>query len=236
MGLNFRLRMAKLSVITDLRRSRGDFTSFVADVLEAGADIIDIRDADAPPAELVAGLEAARQAAMRTQALVVTNDVRAAREFNTDVLHLGAAAALGASEARNHVHQWALIGRSVHSSAQLADGLADGHASYLMVGPVWTSTAHPTWEAPGLDLVREAATRAPAFAEPRSTPWFAVGGITPDNVDQVLDAGARRIAVGHGVTGSTTPSEAVTRLKSAIIGAWNADEASEAYVLKAFAD
>ena len=60
--------------------------------------------------------------------------------------------------------------------------------------------------APGLSLVRYAA----ALGTER--PWFAIGGIDTSNLDQVLEAGARRIVVVRAITAADDPAGATAEL------------------------
>ncbi|CAM5740390.1 Thiamine-phosphate synthase [Streptomyces badius] len=60
--------------------------------------------------------------------------------------------------------------------------------------------------APGLDLVRYAASLG------SRRPWFAIGGIDAGNLDQVLDAGARRVVVVRAITEADDPAAATAEL------------------------
>ncbi|MFG0295996.1 MAG: thiamine phosphate synthase [Maioricimonas sp. JB045] len=57
-----------------------------------------------------------------------------------------------------------------------------------------------------------------AVAEEVSLPWFAIGGISQENVGQVYDAGGRRIAVSNAICGADDPEAAAGCLRSAIVG------------------
>jgi thiamine-phosphate pyrophosphorylase len=61
-------------------------------------------------------------------------------------------------------------------------------ADYIAIGPVYATTTKPTAKPVTLDYVCWAAANV-------TTPWFAIGGITLANVNQVIAAGARRICV-----------------------------------------
>jgi thiamine-phosphate pyrophosphorylase len=74
---------------------------------------------------------------------------------------------------------------------------------YFCVGPVWLGGA---LSAQGHRLVTYAAGRSPL------QPWFAMGGITPDNLDEVLDAGATRVVVDRAVTSAPDPAAVVADL------------------------
>ncbi len=49
-------------------------------------------------------------------------------------------------------------------------------------------------------------------------PFFAIGGIDAANVDAVVDAGARRVAVVRAITEASDPRAAAARLRAAIVG------------------
>ena len=77
---------------------------------------------------------------------------------------------------------------------------------YFCTGPCWPTPTKPGRHAPGLPLVRYAASLAPA------RPWFAIGGIDAGNLDQVLEAGARRIVVVRALTEAGDPGAAASAL------------------------
>lgn len=79
------------------------------------------------------------------------------------------------------------IGLSSHAPAQAQRAVTAG-AAYLGVGPVYPSPTKPESEPATLDYVRWAAIHV-------RIPWFAIGGITSKNIDEVLAAGARRVCV-----------------------------------------
>ncbi|PZG89564.1 thiamine phosphate synthase, partial [Streptomyces sp. NTH33] len=60
----------------------------------------------------------------------------------------------------------------------------------------------PGRPAPGLGLVRYAASLR------TDRPWFAIGGIDLGNLDQVLQAGARRVVVVRAITEADDPGAA----------------------------
>jgi thiamine-phosphate pyrophosphorylase len=53
-----------------------------------------------------------------------------------------------------------------------------------------------------------------AADELTNIPWFAIGGITEENVQRVLDAGATRIAVSAAIVKANRPRRAAARLKA----------------------
>ncbi len=65
--------------------------------------------------------------------------------------------------------------------------------------------------AVGLDLVR-AVSRAPEM----TVPFFAIGGITIENIDQVLAAGATRVAVVSAILTADDVTSAAAVFKERI--------------------
>jgi thiamine-phosphate pyrophosphorylase len=220
LGLATRLGLARLLLITGSRSEEDDLSTFADACFAGGVDLIQLRDPSADQAGLLAALKVLREVGYHYQGLVsVYESIALAEEFEADLLHLPERGE-GAAEARSHLHQWALIGRSCHSIEQVDAALADPDVNYLTVGPVFGGLT----PYGGIDLVRHAARVAPP-GDPDSKPWFAIGGITAATLDQVLDAGAKRIAVSRAITSAHDPEAAAIALKERVRQAWNSDPA-----------
>jgi thiamine-phosphate pyrophosphorylase len=232
MGLEARLRLARLYLCTDAREKQGDLESFLRAAFAGGVDIVQIRDKGMKPEAELAALEIARQAAAPHQAIVCVNDsAKLAERFQSDMLHLGQSDG-SSTKARKYLHRWALLGRSTHATRQADKAIKDRNVDYFCVGPVYATSTKPDYPPVGLDLVRYAARNAPV-ADIESKPWFAIGGITMDNIDDVIEAGARRVCVVRAITQASDPQEAAQRLSSRLRAAWKADPAMERYVIQA---
>jgi thiamine-phosphate pyrophosphorylase len=232
MGLEARLRLARLYLCTDAREKQGDLGSFLQAAFAGGVDIVQIRQKDMKPEAELAALEIAREAAMPYQAIVCVNDsAEVAGRFQADMLHLGQTDGPSA-KARKYLHRWALLGRSTHAPRQADKAIKDSNVDYFCVGPVYATSTKPDYEPVGLDLVRYAAKRAPVAAI-SSKPWFAIGGISMDNLSEVIAAGARRVCVVRAITQADDPQAAADRLSSQLRAAWKADPAMERYVFQA---
>ena len=96
------------------------------------------------------------------------------------------------------------MGVSTHSIEQARQAVLDG-ANYIGVGPTFPSDTKSFEHFPGLDLLRAVA------AEIR-LPAFAIGGITAENLADVLATGFPRIAVSAAVTAAADPAEAARQL------------------------
>jgi thiamine-phosphate pyrophosphorylase len=75
---------------------------------------------------------------------------------------------------------------------------------------VWPTPTKPGRPAAGLAYVRDVAARG------LTVPWFAIGGITRDNVHEVLEAGATRVAVVRAILDARDPAEAAHALAGAL--------------------
>ncbi|GGJ69745.1 thiamine phosphate synthase [Deinococcus aquiradiocola] len=98
------------------------------------------------------------------------------------------------------------VGRSTHAPAQALAALQDAPA-YVAVGPVHATPTKPGRAAAGLDYVRWAARHV-------QLPWFAIGGIDAVTLPDVLQAGARRVAVVRAVLDAPDPARAADTLKA----------------------
>jgi thiamine-phosphate pyrophosphorylase len=235
MGLDARLRLARLYLCTDAREKHGDLADFLAAAFMGGVDIVQIRQKDMKPEAELEALEIARNAAMKHQGIVCVNDsAKLAGQFHADMLHLGQTDG-GAGPARKHLHRWAILGRSTHSPGQFDQAARDPDVDYSCVGPVYATSTKPDYEPVGLELVRYAARRAPV-ADIKSKPWFAIGGISFDNIDAVIEAGARRVCVVRAITEASEPQAAADRISSRLRAAWKADPAMERYVFQALSE
>jgi thiamine-phosphate pyrophosphorylase len=159
---------------------------------DGGADLIQLRAKNAPLEEVrrLAGaiLPVTRAAQVR---LVINDHLALARELGAEVCHLGQEDFFEAGHRR--VSELRVpddkleIGLSTHAPEQAQRAL-DAGADYIAIGPVYATGTKPTAKPVTLDYVRWAAAQV-------TVPWFAIGGINLQNLDEVLAAGASRICV-----------------------------------------
>jgi len=211
-ALRARLDDARLYLCTGARRDRGDLAEFADAALAGGVDVIQLREKgpDGPleAREELAALEVLAEAAARHGALLAVNDrADIAVAAGADVLHLGQDD-LPVAWARRIAGDEVVVGRSAHSAAETAAAAEEPGVDYLCAGPVWPTPTKPGRPAPGLDLVRTVAQRKP------ERPWFAIGGIDHERLDEVLAAGAERIVVVRVITEAEDPRAAAAALKA----------------------
>ena len=184
----------------------GDLTWIVGEALAGGAGAIQLREKGLPDAELLRRAREVRILTAQARALFVMNDrPDLARLAGADAVHLGQDD-VSTRDARRIVGPGMLVGRSTHDRPQLEKAVLEG-AGYLGVGPVFASSTKDFDDLAGLDYVGQAA-------EASSLPWFAIGGIGPENLDRVIEAGARRVAVSSAVVRAEFPRKAVAALRA----------------------
>jgi thiamine-phosphate pyrophosphorylase len=158
-------------------------------LLAGGATVIQIRAKRLASGPFLDLCDAVVALARGRGARIVVND-----RVDLAVLSGAAGAHVGQEDlspgaARTQLGPDAIIGCSTHDAAQIARAAGEP-VSYIAVGPVFgTRTKATGYDAVGLDLVRAARRLAPAH------PIVAIGGITLDRAQSVLDAGATAVAV-----------------------------------------
>jgi thiamine-phosphate pyrophosphorylase len=209
---------ARLMVLVGGLPTLGDLTWVVGEALAGGADLIQLREKDLPDREWLRRAREVRILTAQARARFIVNDrPDLARLAGADGVHLGQDD-VTLRDARRIVGPGALIGISTHDRPQLDQAILAG-AGYLGVGPVFSSVTKDFSDLAGLAFVRHAA-------ETTALPWFAIGGINEENIDQVLEAGASRVAVSSAVVRAPRPRLAAAALR-ARLDATNANGPSE---------
>ena len=178
----------------------------LAELVEAavcgGVDLVQVREKELPDGELLRALEEARDVTRRLGVPLVVNDrPDLAVLVEADAVHVGQDDLPVAAVRRFRLP----VGLSTHTPAEIDAA----EANYIGVGPVHETPTKEGRPAAGLELVRHAAAHA-------RQPWFAIGGIDRTNVEEVLAAGAARIAVVRAIADAPDPETAARELRSAI--------------------
>jgi thiamine-phosphate pyrophosphorylase len=182
--------------------------AFLDAALGAGVQIVQLRMKSASDERtLRAAARVARACAIHGALFILNDRPDLVALAGADGVHVGQDD-VSVPEARAVVGENAIVGLSTHSPEQVdaATGLG---ADYIGVGPVHATPTKPGRPAVGLDLVRYAAEHA-------RMPFFAIGGITPENVADVRAAGARRVAVVRALTQARETAAVTRRLRRAL--------------------
>lgn len=208
-----RLADVQLCVLASGGDSEAAFSKLAESLIAGNVGMIQLREKHLDDRRLAARarkLVALARNASTARPLIIVNDrPDIAAAANADGVHVGQDD-LCVKDARKVVGPGRLVGVSTHKVEQARAAVLDG-ANYLGVGPVFTSATktfadyRSPADYPGLDFV-DAVTRLTQL------PVFAIGGIDAGNVDQVLERGARRIAVSSAVITADNPADAAKRL------------------------
>jgi thiamine-phosphate pyrophosphorylase len=205
-GSNARRRLdhVKLCVLIDGRGSAEEFERLVRQLVSAGVPMIQLRDKRLADRELLARARLLRSITQDAETLCIINDrPDLAALVRADGVHVGQDDA-SIAEARRIIGPDALAGTSTHDIAQARRAVLDG-ADYTGVGPTFPSETKQFERFPGVELLRVVSGEI-------GLPAFAIGGITANNLPEVLSAGISRVAVGAAVTAAADPARAAKDL------------------------
>jgi thiamine-phosphate pyrophosphorylase len=182
----------------------GDVEHVLKEAIAGGVRLVQIREKTMPDRELLEYARRVRSITRDAGVMLIVNDrPDLAVLCEADGVHVGQDE-LRVHDVRRILGPNRLIGVSTHSIEQAQNAVLDG-ASYIGVGPVFKSGTKAFDEFAGLDFVREVAAEI-------QLPWFPIGGIDLSNLDDVIEAGASRIAVSGAVCRSQNPRHAAEQL------------------------
>jgi len=200
----------RLHVLTDQQWSRGrDVLTVVRAALDGGATVIQLRHKTASTQVLIEEGLALRALTRERGALLIVNDrVDVALAVEADGAHVGQED-MPAAFARQLLGPQRILGVSV-ANVQEAEAALVGGADYLGVGPIFPSAGKvDAGPATGVNLLTKLAI---GYA----LPLVAIGGITAENAQEVMQAGATGVAVITAVVSAEDITTATRQLRSAI--------------------
>ncbi len=168
--------------------------------LEGGAGMIQLRAKGITDRALLQRADQIAALCRDAGAVFVVNDrPDVASLAGADGVHLGQED-LPCGRVREFFGSGLLVGASAHSREEIERAVSAG-ADYLGVGTIFATGTKPDLTGQGLAILRVARERS-------SLPFFAIGGITLDNVDEVMDAGAHGVAIAGAIAGAPDPRAA----------------------------
>jgi thiamine-phosphate pyrophosphorylase len=184
--------LAGLYAITSGSKDSGQLIEQVSRALTGGARIVQYRDKSSDHARRLAEAQALLNLCHEHQVpLIVNDDIELACQIQADGIHLGQQDAI-LSDARSRMGKHCIVGISCYNDFSLAQqAVADG-ADYIAFGAFYTSGTKPAASTASPDLLHRAKQEL-------DIPVVAIGGITPHNAAELLDAGADMLAVIQGV-------------------------------------
>ena len=193
-----------LYVVLDRVAARGrSLDDLLAAVIDGGCRMVQLREKDWPSGRILPLAERLLRHARRAGVTFVVNDrVDLAVAIGADGVHLGQDD-LPARAARPLLRPGMLLGISTHDIAQ-AHAARDAGADYVAVGAMFATATKADFQLVGPGLVRK-------LRPDIRVPLVGIGGITHDNVADVIRAGADGVAVISAVCGAPDPAAATRR-------------------------
>lgn len=179
----------KLYLVTNSDNFESDeiFLDRVALSIKSGVDIVQLREKNTTSKRFIYLAQRIRELTSHFGAAFIVNDrVDIAKISNADGVHLGQDD-IPVSYAREILGDNAIIGVSTHCPEHAKKAITDG-ADYIGVGPVFKTPTKPSKDPVGLEYVKWAADNV-------NIPFFAIGSIDTANIKEVVEAGAKRVAV-----------------------------------------
>lgn len=177
--------MCKVIAITNRKLCHSDFLEQIRLLAESGVDQIVLREKDLSEAEYIALAKKVISVCEEYETKCVLHKfVRVAKKLGKKDIHLSVPDVL---EHKEELSSFAYLGVSTHSLEQLRIA-QECHADYVFYGHVFPTDCKKGVPARGIENLR-------TICESAKIPVYAIGGISPDNVKQAVDAGADGVCV-----------------------------------------
>ncbi|MDS3861012.1 thiamine phosphate synthase [Thermosynechococcaceae cyanobacterium BACA0444] len=178
--------------------------TIVKAALEGGLQLVQYRDKTSDDQTRLHLAQALKTLCQQYNALFILNDrVDLALGVDADGVHLGQQD-IPIKLARRILGPDKIVGRSTTNPQEMERAIAEG-ADYIGVGPIYTTPTKPGKAAVGFDYIHYAQAQAPL-------PWFAIGGIDETNIGQVVQAGAKQVAVVRAIMAAADPQATTQKL------------------------
>jgi len=182
------LHECRLYGIIDLSYvERRDAARIVAQMIEGGVDLIQLRGKEKSISELMELSAELHELTVQSFTPLIVNDyAEIARQVPVEGVHVGQNDA-PIEIVRQKAAREILVGKSTHSLEQARSAQREG-ADYIGFGPIFATPTKPDYPAIGLHNIRRVHAEV-------NLPIFCIGGINIDNLQNVIDAGAKRVVM-----------------------------------------
>jgi thiamine-phosphate pyrophosphorylase len=162
-----------------------------AQMIKGGVDLIQLRGKNKLLGELVdLSAELHELAAKSSTPLIVNDHAEIARRVAVEGVHVGQDDD-SIESVREKATREILVGKSTHSLEQARAAQREG-ADYIGFGPIFATPTKPDYAPIGLEDIRRVHAEV-------NLPIFCIGGINIDNLQSVIDAGAKRVVMVSAV-------------------------------------
>ncbi len=198
--------LSGLYAITDRKLiPQNRFAETVESAIKGGAKLIQLREKNAPDDETVRKGKTLLEIARKYKIPLIINDSpQLAKKIGADGVHLGGDDT-SVAEARKLLGEKAVVGVSCYGEIERGINAEKEGANYAAFGTPYFTPTKPDRKPTPFKTLREAKAKL-------KIPVFAIGGITPENVADVLETGVDGIAVITAIFGEEDTEDAARRL------------------------
>lgn len=182
------LSKVQLYVIADKKIcGERNIEEIVSQAIDGGAQMIQYRDKESDDGNFYKIASKLNTICRERDVPFIINDrVEIAHKLDADGVHLGQED-LPIKKAREILGFERIIGKSAETIQKAKEAEEEG-ADYVGIGPIFDTLSKEIKSPIGLDIVQEAK-------ESLKIPFFLIGGINLNNLDSVVQAGGKKIAV-----------------------------------------
>ncbi len=164
-----------------------DLACVAEQMVEGGVDLIQLRGKGRPIEKLADLAATLHQLTARSSTPLIMNDhAEIASRVPVEGVHVGQDDDSIEAARRKAGHE-IIVGKSTHSLEQARAAQREG-ADYIGFGPIFATPTKPAYTPIGLADIRRVHAEV-------SLPIFCIGGINIDNLQSVMDAGAKRVVM-----------------------------------------
>jgi thiamine-phosphate pyrophosphorylase len=204
------LEQLRLCLVTDRMQTGGrDLLAVVGQCLGAGLPAVQLREKDLGAVEVLALARELRRLTAAAGAWLIVNDradvAVAARADGVQRTHTS----LSVEDLRVVADRRVHVGASVHSVEE-AEAAERAGAEWIVFGPIYDTPSKRRYGTPqGLAALTSTTRKL-------DIPVIAIGGITPERVAELCDAGAAGVAVISAILTADSPPAATQRFLAAL--------------------
>lgn len=197
-----------LYAITGPSLKEEELLSKITQAIKGGVTAVQLREKNLSSREFLSRATHMQKIIPPPVAFIINDRIDIALACNADGVHLGQDD-IPLSLARRILGEDKIIGASTHNMEQAKTAEAEG-ADYLGIGPVFSTSTKP-------DALNPVGCEAVSHIKKGvKIPVVAIGGISPQNIREVLKAGADGVAVVSAIFAQEDVLEATRRLSGII--------------------
>ncbi|MBW2609439.1 MAG: thiamine phosphate synthase [Deltaproteobacteria bacterium] len=203
-------KIGRLHILTDVvLQSRFSHLDLTGMAVSGGADVIQFRQKSGSTREVIEVAQQMKRMCAESDVTFIVNDrMDVAIAAEADGVHLGQDD-FPIPLAREMLGKDRIIGGSAATMEEARICLSEG-ADYVGFGPVFPTTSKDdAGPVSGIEILKQVVKEIPL-------PIIAIGGVVADNTPDVIQAGARGIAVISAVCCQEDPEQATRDLYNAL--------------------